>query len=99
MPRGSVATDFELADGRLVLRSASEAFARLRELILREGGVLVPVSVPPPTERTVTLELVPGANPRPLGWARHLAAVFICLLMAVLGPIGLVTVVRWVLGL
>jgi hypothetical protein len=96
---GVVVTEFEQATGRLVLRCDAEAFERLREAVCREGGVFVPVTVPPTPVRAVSLELVPGAKPRPVGWARNLAALLICLFLAVLGPIGLVTVVRWSLGL
>jgi hypothetical protein len=96
---GVVVTDFEQPAGRLVLRRDTEAFERLRELVCREGGVFVPVTVPPTPVRAVSLELVPGAKPRTLGWARNLAPLVICLFMAVLGPVGLVTIIRWALGL
>lgn len=92
-----VVTDYEQAAGRLILRCDTEMFERLRELVCREGGAFVPITVPPTPLRAVSLELAPGAKPRPLGWARNLVALVICLFLIVLGPIGLITVVRWVL--
>jgi hypothetical protein len=61
--------------------------------------VFVPFTLPPTPMRAVLLELAPEAQPQPVGWARHLVAMVLALFMAVLGPIGLVTVVRWTLGL
>jgi hypothetical protein len=94
----SVTTEFKMAEGRLILRCDSELFERLQELACREIGVFVPLTVPPTPVSAITIELVPGAKARPVGWVRNLAAMVLCLLL-LFGPIGLVTAVRWLMSL
>jgi hypothetical protein len=92
-------TDYEQALGRLILRCDTEEFERLRELICRESGAFVPITVPPTPLRLVLMELAADEKPRPVGLVRNLVAMLLCLFLVVLGPIGLITVVRWVLAL
>jgi hypothetical protein len=93
---GSVTIEFEQPTGRLVLRCDTEMFERLREAVCREAGVFVPISVPPTPVREVAVVLAADAPPPRVSWARHLAAVVLCLLILA-GPFGLYAIVSWLL--
>jgi hypothetical protein len=90
---GSVATEYEWSAARLVLRCDAEAFERLRAAVCREGGVSVPVTVPPRPLRALAIVLAEDVPPRRVGWARQLVALILALFL-VCGPIGLFVLVR-----
>jgi len=91
---GSVTTDFDQSVGRLVLRCDTAGFERLLATACREGGVSVPVSVPPTPVQEVSIVLAADAPPPRMAWWRHVAAVAICVL-TLAGPFGIYTLVNW----
>ena len=56
-------TDFDQATGRLVLRCDAETFEQLQEVICREAGVFVPISVPVTPVREVAIVLAADVPP------------------------------------
>jgi hypothetical protein len=93
----SVVTEYEWSAARLVLRCDTEAFERLRVVVCREGGVCVPITVPPRPLRALSIVLAEDVPPRREGWLRQLVALILALFL-VCGPIGLFVLVRWALG-
>jgi hypothetical protein len=90
----SVVTEYEWSASRLVLRCDAEAFERLRAAVCREGGVSVPLTVPPRPLRALSIVLAQDVPPRRVGWARQLIAMVLALFL-VCGPIGLFVLVWW----
>ena len=93
----SVVTEYEWSADRLVLRCDAEAFERLRAVVCREGGVSVPITVPPKPLRALSIVLADDVPPRRVSWVRQLVALILALFI-VCGPIGLFALVRWALG-
>src|SRR5437868_11521722 len=93
----SVVTAYEASAARLILRCDAAAFERLRAVVCREGGVSVPLTVPPTPLRALSIVLAEEVPPQRVGWARQLAALILTLFL-VCGPIGLFVLVRWALG-
>jgi hypothetical protein len=90
----SVATEYEWSAARLILRCDAEAFERLRAAVCREGGVSVPITVPPTPLRALAIVLAEDVPPRREGWARQLVALILALFL-VCGPVGLFVLVWW----
>ena len=90
----SVVTEYEWSAARLILRCDTEAFERLRAVVCREGGVFVPITVPPAPLRALSIVLAEDVPPQRVGWVRQLIALILALFL-VCGPIGLFVLVRW----
>ena len=93
----SLVTDYEASTARLVLRCDAESFERLRAVVCREGGVFVPITVPPAPLRALSIVLAEDVPPPRVGWLRELVALVLALFL-VCGPLGLFVLVRWALG-
>jgi hypothetical protein len=89
-------TDYEQSAGRFILRCDTATFERLRDAVCREGGVFVPVSVPPTPLREIVVALAANAPPPRTSWWRHVV-VMIILLLILAGPVGLYAIVAWLL--
>lgn len=89
-----VATDFEQATGRLVLRCDTDMFTQLQQAVCRESGVFIPVSVPVTPVREVAIMLADDVPPPRVSWWRHLVALVICVLLLA-GPFGLYAIAMW----
>jgi hypothetical protein len=97
MARG-VATHFEQSTGHFVLRCDTDVFERLLDAVCLQGGVFVPLSVPPTPVRALSIVLAEDVPPPRVSWIRQTIAVVLCVFL-LCGPIGLIWLVRWALQL